>query len=152
MKIVITGAGGLLGWHLRSRLSVFDRYRDETVALDRAAFNDPDQLAAALDGADAVVHCAGINRASDEELEGGNEALAQRLVDALTERGARPHLVYTNTIHRDQDNAYGRGKARAHRNFEEWALSTGARYTELVLPHVFGDEVSASWVVTLLDL
>lgn len=139
MKIVITGAAGLLGWHLRCRLSVMERFKDEVVALERAAFNNDVVLDAALDGAAAVVHCAGINRASEEEVEQGNEAIARRLTAALARTGARPHLLYTNTVHRDQDNAYGRGKSRANDVFQDWAASTGARYTELVLPHVFGE-------------
>lgn len=139
MKIVITGAAGLLGWHLRCRLSVLEPFKDGVVALDRTAYNDDTHLGEALKDADVVVHCAGINRASDDELEGGNEALAQRLVEALARQSGVPHLLYANTIHRDHDNAYGRGKAEAHRIFGQWASSAGARYTELVLPHVFGE-------------
>lgn len=139
MKTVITGAAGLLGWHLQCHLSVLDGWKDTVVALDRKAFNDDAELDAALADADVVVHCAGINRADDAELEQGNVDLANRLVDALTRVGGKPHVLYSNTIHKERDNAYGRGKAGAGRVFQEWAQTRKARYSELVLPHVFGE-------------
>lgn len=139
MKTVITGAAGLLGWHLRCHLSVLDAWKEEVVALDRLGFNDDATLDAALSDAEVVIHCAGINRADDQALEQGNIDLADRLVSAMRRTGARPHLIYTNTIHKERDNAYGRGKAGADRVLRGWAESEGARYMELVLPHVFGE-------------
>lgn len=139
MSIVITGAAGLLGWHLRCHLGALDRYKGSVIALDRETFNDDAALSDALDEASVVVHCAGINRASDEDLEQGNEAMARRLTEALRTAEVRPHLIYTNTIHWTKDNAYGRGKARAHEVFCHWAESSSAPYTNLVLPHVFGE-------------
>jgi len=139
MKTVITGAAGLLGWHLQCHLSVLDGWKDTVIALDRKAFNDDAVLDAALDGADVVVHCAGINRAEDAELEQGNIDLANRLVDSFTRVNAKPHLLYSNTIHKERDNAYGRGKAGAGRVFQGWAETENAHYSDLVLPHVFGE-------------
>lgn len=139
MKIVITGATGLLGWHLRCYLSVLDTWKNNVIALNRQDFNDDSILINALEGADVVVHCAGINRAEDHELEHGNIALAERLVKVLRKSNAEPHLLYTNTIHKTADNAYGRGKLGADRLFREWAKARSVRYTELVLPHVFGE-------------
>ncbi|MCP5018537.1 MAG: SDR family oxidoreductase [Ketobacter sp.] len=139
MKTVITGATGLLGWHLRCHLSAIDEWKDNIVALDRDAFNDDALLLQALDGADVVVHCAGINRAGEKEQEGGNIALAERLVGALEQAASSPHLIYSNSTHKAFDNAYGRGKAGADAAFRSWADHHPACYTELVLPHVFGE-------------
>lgn len=139
MKTVITGATGLLGWHLQCHLSVLDGWKDTIVALDRKAFNDDLELDNALAGADVVVHCAGVNRAEDTELEQGNIDLANRLISSLARVGGKPHLLYSNTIHKDRDNAYGRGKAGAGQAFQQWAEARKARYSELILPHVFGE-------------
>lgn len=139
MKTVITGAAGLLGWHLRCHLGTLESWKEGVVALDRAAFNDDARLKQALEGADVVVHCAGINRADEKEQEAGNIALAERLASALADTGATPHLVYSNSTHKSADNAYGRGKAGADAVFREWSERASARYTELVLPHVFGE-------------
>jgi UDP-2-acetamido-2,6-beta-L-arabino-hexul-4-ose reductase len=139
MKIVITGAGGMLGWHLRCHLAALQRYQDCVIALDRQAFNDDSILSAALKGATTIVHCAGINRACDDDLEKGNEEIARRLVGSLSKGAVRPHLIYTNTIHWAANNAYGRGKARAHEVFDRWSRNNDTPYTNLVLPHAFGE-------------
>ncbi|SFU95596.1 NAD-dependent epimerase/dehydratase family protein [Halomonas korlensis] len=139
MKIVITGANGLLGRHVHLHLRAQPAYRDSLVLLDRYAFQDDDKLAAALEGASWVLHCAGINRDSDERVEQGNRELAERLTGALERVAATPHLFYANSTQRDRDVPYGRGKQAAHRVFDEWAVRQEARYTELVLPHVFGE-------------
>ena len=138
MKIVISGAGGFLGWHARCRLLV--EYPDaEVVALDRAAFNDPGQLHAALGGADLVLHFAGINRADDSALEAGNIGLAETLVKAMQETSCVAHVVYANSIQCEWDIPYGRGKQGAHEVLAAQAADTGAAYSNLVLPHLFGE-------------
>ena len=63
MKIAVTGAAGLLGWHACARLHAricAARFRGADapvamVAIDRAVFGDADRLAAALTGVDAVL-------------------------------------------------------------------------------------------------
>lgn len=139
MKIVITGANGLLGRHIHLHLRAREAYRDELVLLDRYAFTDDAKLADALRDAKWVIHCAGINRDSDERVEYGNRELAERLTQALQGVGASPHLFYANSVQRDRDVPYGRGKQAAHRVMAEWAERHATRYTELVLPHVFGE-------------
>ncbi|WP_431023366.1 NAD-dependent epimerase/dehydratase family protein [Halomonas sp. H5] len=139
MKIVITGANGLLGRHVHLHLRAREAYRGNLVLLDRYAFQDDEKLAAALEGADCVIHCAGINRDSDERVEQGNRELAERLTETLESVSLTPHLLYANSIQRDRDVPYGRGKQAAHRVMAEWAERHAARYTELVLPHVFGE-------------
>ncbi|MEO0375507.1 MAG: NAD-dependent epimerase/dehydratase family protein [Cyanobacteria bacterium P01_A01_bin.17] len=139
MKIVITGAHGLLGWHLRCRLGADETFKDQLVPLDRPAFNDDQKLAAALTGATAVVHLAGVNRASEAEVETGNITIAKRLAEGLQAAKVTPHVLFANSVHKDQDNAYGRGKTTAHQILADWAKEHGAKYTELVLPHIFGE-------------
>ncbi|MCC5881585.1 MAG: NAD-dependent epimerase/dehydratase family protein [Halomonas sp.] len=139
MKIVITGAAGMLGTHLQYRLKSFDAYKRAVVALDREAYNDDAALYDALDGADVVVHCAGINRDEEAVLEDGNRALADRLASMLERVGGSPHLFYTNSIQKGADSAYGRGKEAASDVFRSWAARAEARYSDLVLPHIFGE-------------
>lgn len=142
-KIVITGSAGLIGWHAAVRLHAANcaaRFQGgeepyEMVAVDRAAFSDPERLKAAVAGADAILHFAGINRASDAEVEEGNPALAARLVEACRDAGAMPHIVYANSTHYKSDTPYGRGKRKAGELFEAFT----PRFTNLVLPHIFGE-------------
>lgn len=142
-RIVVTGAAGLLGWHAAGRLHAANctaGFRNaprpfDLVALDHRAFSDPATLRAALKGADAVLHFAGVNRASPEEVEKGNPAIAEALVRGCREAGTNPHIVYANSMHAASDTPYGRGKRRA----EEILSAFASRYTDLVLPHIFGE-------------
>lgn len=143
MRIVVTGAAGLLGWHAAARLHARNcaaRFKGEPVPfdlmmLDHAGFADPQRLRAAVSGADAVLHFAGVNRATDEEVERDNPAIAEALVAACADVGARPHIVYANSTHAASDTPYGRGKRRAG---EIVGRAPGGA-TNLVLPHIFGE-------------
>jgi UDP-2-acetamido-2,6-beta-L-arabino-hexul-4-ose reductase len=143
MKIVVTGAGGLIGWHAHARLHAANcaaAFRGEAlpyeiVAVDHAAFADDALLSAAVSGADAVLHFAGVNRAPDDEVEAANPAIAARLVAACAAVGASPHVVYANSTHARSDTPYGRSKRIAGERLATFAQ----RYTDLILPHIFGE-------------
>lgn len=142
-RLVITGAGGLLGWHCAARLHARNcaaAFRGEArpfevVALDRAAFLDPDRLGRALAGADAVLHFAGVNRGTDDAVERGNVEIAERLAAACRAAGVAPHIVYANSTHAGTDSPYGRSKRRAAERLD----AATPRFTDLVLPHIFGE-------------
>lgn len=148
-RIVVTGAAGLLGWHTATRLhaancaAAFRRVPApfDLVTLDHVGFDDPATLRDALAGADAVLHFAGINRASDHEVEQGNAAIAEALVRGCREAVASPHIVYANSTHAATDTPYGRGKRRAGEILAAFASS----YTDLVLPHIFGECARANY-------
>jgi UDP-2-acetamido-2,6-beta-L-arabino-hexul-4-ose reductase len=143
MKVVITGAGGLIGWHAAARLHAANcaaRFKGDPVPhgivpLDHAAFADDATLQAAVAGADAVLHFAGVNRASDADVETGNPDIARRLVAACRAAGSVPHIVYANSTHAGTDTPYGRSKRIAG----EILGALGGRYTDLILPHIFGE-------------
>ncbi|MBA4790514.1 MAG: SDR family oxidoreductase [Rhizobiales bacterium] len=143
MKIVVTGAGGLLGWHAAVRLHAANcaaRFRGEAephriVPLTRDQFADAATLRAAVADADAVLHFAGVNRGPEAEVEQANPQIAQALVAACAAAGARPHIVYANSTHAASDTPYGRSKRIAGDILQAF----GAGYTNLVLPHIFGE-------------
>lgn len=143
VKIVVTGAGGLLGWHATVRLHASNcssRFRGaaepyEIVPIDHLSFENDARLAAAVTDADAVLHFAGVNRAPDDVIESANPAIAQRLTDACASVDSKPHVVYANSTHSASDTPYGRSKRHAG----EILQGIGGRYSDLVLPHVFGE-------------
>lgn len=143
MKIVITGAAGLLGWHAAARLHArncaerFHSRKDpfEIVLLSRADFNGSRKIRDALVGADAVLHFAGVNRGPDSEVEAGNLAIAQALISACEDAAVQPHIVYANSIHSIRDTPYGRSKKAAG----EIIAAYTPRYTDLMLPNIFGE-------------
>ncbi len=138
MKIGITGADGLIGTHLRAFL-----HSRDGIAEVRLARRDTFQSSAALDafviGLDGVIHCAGVNRGDEAEVEQTNAWLAETLVAAFERTGARPDVVYTNSTHSERDSAYGRGKGAAAACLENWGGRFGANVCNLILPHVFGE-------------
>lgn len=137
-RIVVTGADGLIGWHLRA----FWHGREdiEVLAVDRQRFADRPALAGALAHADAVVHLAGMNRGDEAEIEATNLALSATLVEAVEQAGVRPRVVFASSTHRDRDTAYGRSKRLAADQFRA-AAARGAigPFVEWVLPNVFGE-------------
>ncbi len=137
MKIGITGADGLIGWHLRAFLRVQGGH-DVRLAT-RATFSDPDRIVAFVEGLDAVVHLAGVNRGEEAEVESTNKTLAVNLVSAFERAGVAPRVAYTNSIHLDRDTAYGRGKRAAATCLRAWADRSGAPFANLIFPHTFGE-------------
>lgn len=143
MRIVVTGARGLIGWHAHARLHAANCAADfkgepkpyDIVALDHTAFDDDAALNSALNGAQAVLHFAGVNRAPDNEVETANPAIAMRLAEACKAVRAAPHIVYANSTHAVNDTPYGRSKRIAG----EVLSQVGGKYTNMVLPHIFGE-------------
>jgi UDP-2-acetamido-2,6-beta-L-arabino-hexul-4-ose reductase len=160
-KIVVTGAAGLIGWHTSVRLHAancaarFNRQIEpfELVALDHASFDDDERLHKALLGVTGVLHFAGVNRAPDKVVETANPEIAKRLAGACRVLDVRPHIVYANSTHAIEDTPYGRSKRVAG----EILSQIGGLYTNLVLPHIFGEcarphynNVSATFIDTII--
>jgi len=138
MTIGITGSDGFVGRHVRCLL----RARGLTPRLaPRDVFDDAAALAAFVDGLDAVVHLAGVNRAPDAELFARNVALADSLVAACEATGATPHVLFASSTHTERatPTAYGEGKAEAALRLAAWAGRAGGAVTTFVVPHVFGE-------------
>jgi len=151
-KIVVTGARGLVGWHAAARLHAQNcaaRFQGESVPYEiieagRVIFDDDDALEVAVSNAKCVLHFAGINRATGDmteaDIESGNPALAERLVNALEKTKSKASIVYANSIHSHNDNPYGRGKKRAADILSAHAAQSGNAFVDLILPHIFGEQ------------
>jgi len=131
-RVALTGGFGFLGWHTACRLRAV--YGVEAVLLGRDAFADPAVLRDSLRDVDAVIHLAGVNRAEpDEDVQRGNVELAQALGTALA--GRPIHIAYADSVQRDLDNPYGRGKRRA----AELLGQLPGTVADVVLPNLFGE-------------
>lgn len=136
-RVAVTGAGGFLGWHLRSALQ-----ESETAvsAIPVGEAFDLEQATAAVDGSERVVHIAGVNRASDGEVTEGNIGFAQQLASAL--RGATtppPVVVYANSTQSTNGSVYGEAKARGAEILAAAASDIGAEFVDVRLPNLFGE-------------
>ncbi len=136
--ILVTGSGGMIGWHL----SVFLDAQSDTVNLircDRARFNDDTFLADAVSKSDVIVHLAGMNRGDEDEIVTANIGMADRLIKFCRSSDVKPHVIYSSSTHVDGPTRYGYSKRTAGEHFEAWAADTGSHFCNLVLPHVFGE-------------
>lgn len=137
MRLAVTGAGGFLGWHARCALKA--RGTADVVPIDRALFADSANLQAALQGVDAVLHLAGVNRAEDAHLLDDNTHLAQRLTDALDAIRSRPVIVFANSIQSGSQSRFGETKQAAADHLVEWGRRSSAPVADVRLPNVFGE-------------
>ncbi|WP_043473376.1 polysaccharide biosynthesis C-terminal domain-containing protein [Paeniglutamicibacter gangotriensis] len=139
MRMVLTGAGGFLGWHTQLRA-----FATNGITLDRLSLResfDASGASTVLNGADRVVHIAGVNRGTDEEVENGNIHLAEQLVAALKATQQKPRtVVYANSIQATLDNPYGRGKQGAAEILRAACDQLGIVLLDLKLPNLFGEE------------
>lgn len=134
MKILLTGAAGFLGWHTRARLRALTDH--EVIAVDREEWAN---LQDYVDGVDAVLHLAGVNRGPDEEVELGNVELARAVGDAVRARGVRPRIVYANSIQTGNGTPYGTGKAAAAEVLADLAAELGVHFVDIQLPNLYGE-------------
>ena len=144
-KILVTGAQGFLGWHLRLRL--LEQGAGHVIAIGRDEWDSLDNL---VGGVDTVFHLAGINRDSDDVVESGNREL--KLAFGAD---APKTVIFANTIHAGADTPYGRGKTAAADHLRQWMEETGGRFADVRLPNLFGEHGRPfynSFVATFVEL
>jgi UDP-2-acetamido-2,6-beta-L-arabino-hexul-4-ose reductase len=152
MIVGLTGAGGQLGYHVRCRLQY--HHGHEIRAAGRGTFADAAALAGFVKGCDAIVHLAGVNRGSDDEVTEGNRFVARSLGDAMDQASSKAHLIYASSSQRSSDNVYGRAKAEAADFLAAHCARTGAPFVEVILPNLFGEFTRPrynSFVATFCD-
>ena len=134
MRILVTGAGGFLGWHLRIRLRALTGA--EVVPVTRHNWAELPDLVA---GADAIIHVAGVNRGPDQAVERGNIELASDVAAAVRRCGGPARLVFANSTQCGNGSAYGTGKAMAAEILADAAAQNGGHCVDVRLPNLFGE-------------
>ena len=146
-RVLITGASGLLGFHARAALFAencaanFKGTKPKYKLIDSPRLSEETlaRWTESLETADLVLHLAGINRAEPEVVENGNREIADLLVRALTASKSKAHVIYANSTHAGTDSPYGRGKQAAHQLLQSWSDSHSTLYSNVILPHIFGE-------------
>lgn len=137
MKVGITGAAGLIGTHVHAYFHGVEGV--EVVPADIAEFATADLRRTFVRDCDVVVHLAGQNRGDDDELYRTNVGLAEQLIEACETENVQPHVIFSSSVHIYRETAYGRSKRECSRLLAAWADRSGACFTNLVLPNVFGE-------------
>jgi UDP-2-acetamido-2,6-beta-L-arabino-hexul-4-ose reductase len=137
VNIVLTGGNGFLGWHTRV-LAHSLGYQTASIGLGERY--DGGSAAAAVSTADVVLHIAGVNRGSDEEVAEGNSTFARQLVEAVDAAASKPRqLVYANSIQAGNGSVYGTAKEEAGRFLAAAARDRGIEFINVLLPNLFGE-------------
>src|ERR671917_439173 len=104
--LVLTGGSGFLGWHVRVLAHALRMPSPRLVSREDLA--SPERLAEALDGADRVLHLAGVNRGDPAEVAAGNVSLAGALAQAIQRCATPPKTVmFANSVQAGNGTPYG---------------------------------------------
>lgn len=118
--LVLTGASGFLGWHVRVLARALGL--DDPVPVPRAELGNP----AYFEGAERVVHLAGV-------MGPGNRAIAERLAGALRQCATPPGtVVFASSAQAGNGTPYGEGKAAAEAVLDDFSEN-------IRLPNLFGE-------------
>ncbi|REE03780.1 NAD-dependent epimerase/dehydratase family protein [Citricoccus muralis] len=136
--IAATGAGGFLGWHLRIRN--FSRTGEDVRSIHLGDDFDLADATAAIEGTDRLVHVAGVNRGTAEEVARGNRLMARQIAETLRNAPSRPEVVvFANSIQAGNGSEYGSAKQDAARILEDACKELGLTFVDLLLPNLFGE-------------
>lgn len=151
MKILITGAKGMVGRSLSNRLKTLQDGRDKTRPnLDITQIFEYDLESTEVDlrtycqEADFVFHLAGVNRPKDEaEFMAGNFGFSSTLIACLREAGNRSPIMVSSSIQaslegRYADSDYGRSKLAGENLFLDYGKQEGIPVYVYRFPNLMG--------------
>lgn len=132
-RIALTGAHGFLGWHTRAALQELGA---DVVVVPVGDTCDT----AGVDGVDRLIHIAGVNRASEEDIRDGNLLFARQIADAVTAAEQPPAVIaYANSTQAGNGSVYGEAKLQAADILRAAADQVGAEFVDVRLPNLFGE-------------
>jgi UDP-2-acetamido-2,6-beta-L-arabino-hexul-4-ose reductase len=136
-RVAITGGRGFLGWHTRAALH--ERGDGVTIVPLGEAFDRASAITA-VDGADEVIHLAGVNRGTDDDVRDGNALFAEQLGSVIDAVESAPALVtFAGSVQSDHGGVYGDAKAAAGDVLARSASRRGGAHREIRLPNLFGE-------------
>ena len=138
IKIGITGQAGFIGTHLYNYLGL---RKDEVIRVpfQDDFFSSPGKLEEFVKQCDAIVHLAALNRHNDPQtIYEINTGLVSKLISALENSGSKPHILFSSSTQEERDNIFGKSKREGRELLARWAEKSGALFTGLVIPNVFG--------------
>jgi len=113
--------------------------RFERIPFEDGFFNEEEKLFRFVKSCDAIVHLAAMNRHGDPQvIYDTNIKLVKQLIAACEATDSKPHILFASSTQEEKDNLYGKSKRDGRKMFEEWATKSGARFTGLIIPNVFG--------------
>jgi UDP-2-acetamido-2,6-beta-L-arabino-hexul-4-ose reductase len=138
IKVGITGSNGFIGWHLTQMLGLYSS-KFEVIEFKREWFNEIGDLDLFVSKCDAIVHLAGLNRHSEEDvIYKTNIGLAEKLIESFERTGFKGQILFSSSIQEERNNTFGNSKKASKELFFNWAFNSGANFKGLIIPNVFG--------------
>ncbi|TFC70742.1 SDR family oxidoreductase [Cryobacterium sp. TMS1-20-1] len=136
-KVALTGANGFLGFHVQSAL------REKGIGaavIPLGVAYDSARSVTAMAGVDRLVHLAGVNRGSDDQVADGNVLFAHQLAEAIRHCPSPPRtIVFANSTQSTNESVYGLAKSTSAKILRAAAESAGAEFQDILLPNLFGE-------------
>lgn len=138
-RVGITGQAGFVGTHLFNHLGLQpDKF--ERIPFEDNFFSDKKILHEFVSQCDVIVHLAAMNRHENPQvIYDTNIELVEKLIEAMESENVTPHILFSSSTQEELDNLYGKSKQEGRKLFENWAKRTGARFTGMVVPNVYGE-------------
>jgi len=140
MNIGITGSDGFIGWHLRALLYVLKP--SQTIKLGtRDTFESEAKLSKFINNLDVIIHLAGINRGSDEEVYFGNLEITKKLVNSLKNTKSKCRVIFASSTYCEKypSAAFSKAKNESIVILEKNQKTNPYTFTSIVIPNVFGE-------------
>ncbi|WP_455584540.1 NAD-dependent epimerase/dehydratase family protein, partial [Bacteroides sp.] len=138
IHVGITGQPGFVGSHLYNELGLLS---DSVVRVpfEDSFFESDVQLRSFVKQCDVIVHLAAMNRHPDPQvIYDTNLRLVRQLISAMEAEKVTPHVLFSSSTQEERDNEYGKSKREGRELLEEWARRSGASFTGMVVPNVYG--------------
>lgn len=137
-KIGITGQQGFIGTHLYNTIGLFSE-EFERIEFERNYFENSEKLDAFVSQCDVIVHLAAMNRHNNPEvIYSTNINLVKKLIASLERTNSKAHILIASSTQEEKDNLYGKSKKEGRELLIQWASKTGAKFSGLIIPNVFG--------------
>jgi UDP-2-acetamido-2,6-beta-L-arabino-hexul-4-ose reductase len=138
IKVGVTGSNGFIGWHL-CRFLELQSEKFELIEFKRDWFNDNNHLDEFISNCDIVVHLAGLNRHSDDNLiYDTNKSLTKKIIDSCVRNDYKGQIIFSSSIQEERNNIFGNSKKSSRILFSNWANESGGSFHGLIIPNVFG--------------
>ncbi len=138
IRVGITGQAGFVGTHLYNVLGLYPEVF-ERIPFEDDYFQSEQKLKSFVKQCDVIVHLAAMNRHPEPEtIYRTNIELVEKLIVAMRQEKVTPYVLFSSSTQEESDNLYGRSKREGRERLEIWAQDTGASFTGMVVPNVYG--------------